>query len=97
VVTVTESFRDNLIEREVPAGKVATIYKGVDEEFWQPKKGSTELRVKHKIDGKFVSLYIGAHGISQALGQVVDATREVRDIEKIHFLFVGEGAAYAEG
>ena len=33
VVTVTESFRENLIDRGIPASKVVTIYNGADEEF----------------------------------------------------------------
>lgn len=92
VVTVTESFRQDLIRRGIPERKVATVYNGADEEFWQPREPSVELRQKHRLGNKFVALYIGAHGISQALGRVIEAAGEVRDTENIHFLFVGEGA-----
>ncbi|MGB0578494.1 MAG: glycosyltransferase family 4 protein [Limisphaerales bacterium] len=92
VVTVTESFREDLIRRGIPAKKVATIYNGADEDFWQPQEAPQDLREKHGLEGKFVALYIGAHGISQALGRVVDAAEQVKDIKDLHFLFVGEGA-----
>jgi len=92
VVTVTESFREDLISRGVPPEKVTTIYNGADEDFWQPQDPPADLQKKHGVDGKFVVLYIGAHGISQALGRVVEAADKVKDTKDIHFLFVGEGA-----
>jgi glycosyltransferase involved in cell wall biosynthesis len=82
VVTVTEAFRHNLIERGVPASKVVTIRNGADVEFWQPIE----------LEGRFVALYIGAHGISHALGSILESAARLRNQQNIQFLFVGEGA-----
>lgn len=93
VVTVTESFRRNLISRGVPAGKVVTITNGADTDYWTAApEGARRLRAELGLDGKFVVLYIGAHGISQGLGSVVKAAGALARRDDIEFLFVGEGA-----
>jgi glycosyltransferase involved in cell wall biosynthesis len=96
VVTVTESFRQNLLSRGVPAEKVSTIPNGADLDYWAPREAPHELRRRLGLEGKFVVLYIGTHGISQALGSVLRSAELLRDRKDIHFLFVGDGAEKAE-
>lgn len=92
VVTVTEAFRKDLIERKVPAERVHTITNGADTEFWKPQGKPVELMRELELEGKFVVLYIGAHGISHALEKVVDAAYLIREHTDIRFVLVGEGA-----
>jgi hypothetical protein len=92
VVVVTEAFRRILIQRGLPEEKVFTIPNGADIEFWRPQSPPSELRRRLNLEGRFVVLYIGAHGISHALERVLDAACELRESPQIHFLFVGEGA-----
>ncbi len=92
IVTVTEAFRRNLIERGVPAEKVVTIPNGADVDFWQPMPAPADLREQLGLQGRFVVLYIGAHGISHALGRILETARRLKDYTDIQFLFVGEGA-----
>lgn len=96
IVTVTESFRKNLIARGVRSDKITTIYNGADEQFWKPRPSRPELRKKLNLESKFVVLYIGAHGISQALTRVLEAARRLSSDTLVHFLFVGEGAEKAQ-
>ena len=96
IVTVTESFRRNLIERGVPAEKVHTITNGADVEFWQPIDQPFEIRKQLGLDGKFVVLYMGAHGISHALVRILESARQLKEQPNIQFLFVGEGAEKAK-
>lgn len=91
IVTVTESFRRILICRGVPAGKVTTITNGVDLAEFSPGPGGA-LRSALKLDGHFVVLYIGTHGISHALETVLASADLLADRENIRFLFVGGGA-----
>jgi glycosyltransferase involved in cell wall biosynthesis len=91
IVTVTESFRRNLIERGVPADRVVTIPNGADLTTWQPGTAPAELRQRLNLDGRFVVLYLGNHGVSQRLGQVLDAAGRLRDRGDIQFLLVGDG------
>ncbi|MCI5137643.1 MAG: glycosyltransferase WbuB [Candidatus Electrothrix sp. AR1] len=92
IVTVTESFRSNLINRGVPASKVHTIPNGADTDYWLPKHGSSRLRNSLNLQDKFIALYIGAHGIAHALGRIIEAADRIQHIKDIHFLFVGAGA-----
>lgn len=94
VVVVTEAFAENLRARGVPAAKLATITNGVDAEFFVPSETENALRREHGLSGKFVVLYIGAHGISHALSRVLDAVAATKD-DGIHWVFVGEGAEKA--
>ena len=73
IVTVTDAFRKNLLERGIPANKVVTITNGADADFWTPKGKPEALAKKLGVERKHVVLYIGAHGISQALGRVLDS------------------------
>jgi glycosyltransferase involved in cell wall biosynthesis len=95
VVTVTESFRRNLIERGVPDEKVVTVPNGADEEFWRPMERPRDLAQALGLNDSFVVLYIGAHGISHALSRVLDAAQELRSHPKIRLVFVGDGAEKA--
>jgi glycosyltransferase involved in cell wall biosynthesis len=76
----------------VPSSKVATIYNGADTDFWVPAEESGQLRARLGLTDKFVVLYIGAHGISHALGRVLQAAEILKDRTDIEFVFVGEGA-----
>jgi glycosyltransferase involved in cell wall biosynthesis len=92
IVTVTEAFRRNLIERGVKPSKVFTIRNGADVEYWQPAPSPVELRQRLRLEGRFVVLYIGAHGISHALSSILESAQRLREHPEIRFLFVGEGA-----
>jgi len=93
IVTLTDSFRDNLIARGIPAKKVATITNGADTEFWKPADAEAkQLRTELGLDSAFVVLYIGAHGISQGLAAQIRAAAHMGDLPNVQFIFVGEGA-----
>ncbi len=91
VVTVTESFRADLLRRGVPAEKVVAIPNGADIEFWDGSPDDHGLRDRLGLTGRFVVLYIGAHGISQALASILSAAAMIRE-DRVRFVFVGEGA-----
>jgi glycosyltransferase involved in cell wall biosynthesis len=91
VVTVTESFRKNISERGIDVAKIEVITNGADVDFYHPRDGA-EARRELDLEERFVVLYIGAHGVSQALHTVLHAAELARDVEDIHFLLVGEGA-----
>lgn len=47
------------------------------------------------LNGRFTVLYIGTHGISQALSSILESAAQLRDYPNIQFLFVGTGAEKA--
>lgn len=99
VVLVTEGFREALIERGVPAGKLSVIRNGVDLERFAtdtPRSAATRARLGAHSDSDVLVLYIGAHGISHGLTSIADAASQLADEQHIRFAFVGEGAAKAD-
>jgi len=92
VITVTNSFRENIISRGIDSEKVYCIPNGADTDLWEPLTNETHLASELNIEGKFVVLYIGAHGISQALDKVLESAKILLDREEIIFLFVGSGS-----
>lgn len=93
VVVVTEGFRDALIRRGIPGGKVHTIANGVDLELFEPAPACPAVRRRlGAADHETLVLYLGAHGLSHGLTTIADAAGRVADAP-IRFAFVGEGAA----
>jgi glycosyltransferase involved in cell wall biosynthesis len=93
VVVVSEGFRDDLVRRGVPAGKVHVIPNGADLERFKQETGDKDTARARLGAGPAdtLVLYIGAHGISHGLEAVADAAAKLAG-EPIHFAFVGEGA-----
>lgn len=92
IVTVTDAFRDALIERGICCEKIVTIPNGADVSYWTPEPRPAALESAMELAGKFVVLYIGTHGIAHRLEQVLEAAHLLRNHEDIAFVFVGEGA-----
>ncbi len=92
VVVVTQSFREILIRRGLSEEHVATITNGVDVDAFRPGPRENDIRHTWDLTGKFVVLYIGAHGISQALSAILDTAHALKADSDVTFVFVGEGA-----
>ncbi len=92
VVTVTSSFADHIAERDIPREKLAVVTNGVDAAAYGPRERDDALAAQQGLDGKFVVLYLGAHGISHALASILDAAELLSDLPDVCFVFVGEGA-----
>lgn len=93
VVVVTESFKEDLVRRGIAADKVSFIPNGVDTDFFRPLPKDNPLARQHGLHEKFVVAYMGAHGISHALENVLKVADRFRNTADVLFLFVGEGAA----
>ncbi len=99
VVTVTKGFAKNIADRGIDPKKLYVITNGVSDDEWQtatdPKKNGevSRLQSEFQINNMTkVLLYIGTHGQSQALGQIIDAARMMMNNSETLFLFVGDGA-----
>ena len=92
VVPVTKSFAGNIVSRGIAAEKVKVVTNGVDLTTFYPRAVDEGLKQELGLSDKFIVLYLGAHGISHALAQIVDAAEQLQSEKRIVFLFVGEGA-----
>ena len=96
VVTVTDSFKRNIVERGIDDNKVHVIKNGVDLTQFYSKQVEKTIIPEVDLNNKFVVLYIGAHGISQALKKIIDTAKILKNETEIIFLFVGDGAEKEE-
>ena len=73
-------------------GKVVELVpNGSDPTMFHPEKSGEGFRKRNGLEGKFLIAYAGAHGMSNDLGVVLDAANLLKDVDQIHFLFVGDG------
>ncbi|MEE9544223.1 MAG: glycosyltransferase family 4 protein [Rhodospirillales bacterium] len=92
VVALTASFKDNLVSRGVPAGKIGVVMNGVDVSRYGPRPRDLGLARQWGLGGRFVIGYMGTHGMAHALGNVLDTAERLRGVNAVRFLLVGGGA-----
>ncbi|MEL6435987.1 MAG: glycosyltransferase family 4 protein [Pseudomonadota bacterium] len=95
IVSVTQSFKQNLIDRCIDGEKIHVVTNGVDASRFSPMPKDGALTDALGLGGKFVAGYIGTHGMAHSLETVVDAaailTRD-ETTRDIRILFLGDGA-----
>ncbi len=92
IVGVAEATREYLLEKGISSAKIAIIPNGIDAKYLETEADPDKVRRQYGLDGKFVVAYIGTHGMSHALETVLEAADELKELQDVHFLFVGEGA-----
>lgn len=94
IVSVTHSFKKELIERGVNGDKISVVLNGVDLLQYQPSQCKNSAFAKqYQLEDKFVVGYIGTHGMAHALEHVIDAAEQLKTHDHIRFIFAGGGAA----
>jgi len=80
---------------QVRGGKrVELIPNGSDPSMFDPADKGSTFRQFHNLDGKFVALYAGAHGMSNDLGVVLEAARALEQVtvtSNIQIVLLGDG------
>ena len=90
IIPVTDSFKQNLIDRGINESKIKVIKNGVDLSVYKPIAKDSHLLEKLQLKDKFIVSYIGTHGMAHGLSFILDA---IKDLNKdIQFLFIGGGA-----
>ncbi|WP_456324481.1 glycosyltransferase family 4 protein, partial [Desulfonauticus submarinus] len=90
VVSVTDSFKQNLIKRGINAEKIEVIYNGANLELFYPRHKDTDLVNRLGLQNKFVVGYIGTHGMAHGLDFILKSIKNIE--QEFHFLFIGDGA-----
>lgn len=96
IISVTHSFKQNLIDRGINSNKIEVVTNGVDNRhFIGVQKKDPLLMSKLELKNKFIIGYIGTHGACHKLDIVLDAAKYFDSnyaFNKIFFIFVGEGS-----
>lgn len=94
IVSVTHSFKKELIERGVDGEKISVVLNGVDLSKYQSAQcKNSSFAKEYQLDDKFVVGYIGTHGMAHALEHVIDAAEYLKANDNVRFIFAGGGSA----
>jgi len=95
IVSVTDSFKRNLVARGIDTEKIDVITNGIDGSRFCPQPKDVELVKRLGLEGKFVAGYIGTHGMAHSLETILDAADYLRRQpggEAFCFILLGDGA-----
>ncbi len=73
------------------ARRVAVVPNGADPAMFNPQADGATFRQAHNLQNKFVTLYAGAHGLSNDLGVVLEAAALLKDDPRIVIVLLGDG------
>lgn len=96
IVSVTHSFKENLIQRGIEGNKIHVVTNGVDIQQFFPRPKDTELEATLGLQGKFVAGYIGTQGMAHGLDTLLDAATLLRNTvggDAFHIVMLGDGAS----
>lgn len=92
IISLTNSFKHDLISRGIESEKIVTIPNGVNLDFFNNKKRIIiEDEIQKVIQNKFVVGYFGTHGISHGLEFIIKSIPKIKP-KNIFFLFIGDGS-----
>ncbi len=89
VIVNSPGYIDHVKQRG--ARRVELVPNGTDTSMFTPQADCVAFRRQHQLEGKFVVLYAGAHGMSNDLGIVLKAAKIVQFRQEIIFIFIGDG------
>lgn len=97
IVLVTQGIRGRLLERGLPPDKLCLVPNGANVDLFQFRpQGRARVRAELGLEGRFIAIYAGIHGLAQGLETLVEAARQLQDRPEIHFLLVGDGPRKAD-
>jgi glycosyltransferase involved in cell wall biosynthesis len=97
IISVTHSFKKELIERGVDGNKIDVVLNGVDLSKYEPAiQKDKSFAEQYDLTDKFVVGYVGTHGLAHSLDKIVEAAELLVDLKNVRILFAGGGAAKAE-
>ncbi|MBQ7288440.1 MAG: glycosyltransferase family 4 protein [Clostridia bacterium] len=96
IVVISESFKQNIMEKGVPEEKICIIENWIDtEEVVNIPREENKLFKKYNLDrNKFYICYSGNIGHTQNLDMLLDTAKRIAEANSdIYFIIIGEGAA----
>ena len=99
IISVTNSFREELFKRGIDKRKIYVITNGVDLQQFYKREKDYELIHDLKLEDKFVLGYIGTHGLAHGLETLLYAAERLQNKKAEiddQFILVGDGAEKAK-
>lgn len=89
VVVNSPGFLEHVRSRG--ARNVSLVANGADPRMFNPEADGSGYRKQIGLEGKFIALYAGAHGLSNDLDVVLQAAGLLQDCPDIAIVFLGDG------
>ncbi|MDD5468638.1 MAG: glycosyltransferase family 4 protein, partial [Anaerolineales bacterium] len=89
VLVNSPGFVEHVLQRG--GRRVEVVPNGADMGMFPAQAQRDEFRRAQGLEGKFVVLYAGAHGLSNDLGVALQAAAMLKDRAEIVFVFLGDG------
>lgn len=89
IISVTNSFKSNLINRSIDPSKIKIITNGVNRNVFNESIKAHDLVDDLGLQDKFIIGYIGTHGMTHNLEGLIS---NIPNDESLHFVFIGDGA-----
>lgn len=84
-------FREHISGVVDKPKKYIDLLNGAPDEFFEVEESNISIERLPNLDDKFVVFFSGNHGIAQAMDTLIKAADMLKESNKIHFLFVGNG------
>lgn len=94
IITVTESFKTDIIKKGINENKISVCYNGVLLDFFTNGKRISSKNLRAYQSTGFKVGYIGTIGMAHSLQTMIEAADRLKKIEKIKFIIIGSGAEY---
>lgn len=89
VMVNSPGFMDHVQSRGAKC--IELVPNGSNVSMFDPTSDGAEFRHAHHLEGKFIAMYAGAHGLSNDLDVVLDAAALLVDQPQIAIVLVGDG------
>ncbi|HJW89600.1 MAG TPA: glycosyltransferase family 4 protein [Anaerolineales bacterium] len=89
VIVNSPGFQEHVQARG--AQRVTLVPNGAEASMFQPDAGGEAFRQKHGLEGRFVVMYAGAHGMSNDLETVLAAADQLRALDELAIVLLGDG------
>ena len=90
---LTPAFEEFLVNVDgVARGKISMIPNGADLDIIKPGPKDNWVREKYNLEDKFVVTYVGAHGVTNTLMQLLETARILKEKDSdVRIMLVGDG------
>lgn len=87
---ISKLMVDRLVERGFPPAKLHFIPTGMDVRAFDVPP-DPDFRRSNALDGKWVAVYVGAHGRANGLDYILEAATHLRQEEDVRIVLIGGG------
>ena len=94
IVALTRGIRDGIVAKGVPEEKVTLITNGFDPGLFAKADPEARGAIRQRLGiapDQLLCMYLGAHGIYNALGTILGAAIALADRADIRFVLLGDG------